>query len=160
MIPYGKQTIDDDDIRAVVEVLRSDWLTTGPKVPEFEKAVADFVGAKYAVAVCNGTAALHAVMFALGVGPGDEVILPPMTFAATANSIVYQGGTPVFSDINSDTLLIEPALIEDKITSKTKAIIAVDYAGQPCDYDDLRKICEKHGLFFDRRCLPCVGSYL
>lgn len=158
MIPYGKQFIDDDDIRAVVEVLRSDWLTTGPKVPEFEKTVADFVRAKYAVAVCNGTAALHAVMFALGVGPGDEVILPPMTFAATANSIVYQGGTPVFCDINPDTLLIEPGLIEDKITSKTKAIIAVDYAGQPCDYDELRKICEKHGLFLIADACHALGA--
>jgi perosamine synthetase len=158
MIPYGKQSIDDDDVRAVVEVLRSDWLTTGPKVPEFEKAVADFVRAKYAVAVCNGTAALHAVMFALGIGPGDEVILPPMTFAATANSIVYQGGTPIFSDINPDTLLIEPGLIEDKITSKTKAIIAVDYAGQPCDYDGLRKICEKHGLFLIADACHALGA--
>jgi len=158
MIPYGKQSIDDDDIRAVVEVLRSDWLTTGPKVPEFEKAVADFVGAKFAVAVCNGTAALHTAMFAIGIGPGDEVILPPMTFAATANCVVYQGGTPVFSDIDPDTLLIDPTLIEDKITPKTKAIIAVDYAGQPCDYDHLRKICGKHGLVLIADACHALGA--
>jgi len=158
MIPYGKQSIDDDDILAVVEVLRSDWLTTGPKVPEFEKAVADFVGAKFAVAVCNGTAALHAAMFAIGIGPGDELILPPMTFAATANCVVYQGGTPVFSDIEPDTLLIDPTLIEDKITPKTKAIIAVDYAGQPCDYDHLRKICGKHGLVLIADACHALGA--
>ena len=135
MIPYGKQLVDKDDIEAVVEVLRSDWLTTGPKVPEFESAITKTVGAKFAVAVCNGTAALHAAMFALGIGPGDEVILPPMTFVSTANCIVFQGGTPVFSDIDPDSLLIDPALIEEKITSRTKAIIAVEDARKPCDYD-------------------------
>jgi perosamine synthetase len=146
IIPYGRQWIDEADIQAVVDVLRSDWLTTGPKVPEFEQAVADYVGAKYAVAVSSGTAALHAAMCAIGVGPGDEVILPPMTFVATANCIVFQGATPVFSDVDPDTLLINPAEIESKITERTKAIIAVDYAGQPCDYNALRDIAERHGL--------------
>ena len=108
MIPYGKQSIDEEDIQAVVEVLRSDWLTTGPKVNEFEKVFADCVGAKEAVAVSSGTAALHAAMFALGIGPDDEVIVPTMTFAATANCVVFQGGTPVFVDVNPDTLLIDP----------------------------------------------------
>ncbi|MCX5815836.1 MAG: UDP-4-amino-4,6-dideoxy-N-acetyl-beta-L-altrosamine transaminase [Proteobacteria bacterium] len=146
MIPYGRQSIDNDDIAAVNEVLRSDWLTTGPKVTEFEENFARYTGAKFAVAVSSGTAALHAAMYALGIGRGDEVIVPPMTFAATANCIVYQGGTPVFADVNADTLLIDPEQVEKKITSKTKAIIAVDYAGQPCDYDVLWKIADKHRL--------------
>ena len=146
MIPYGRQSIDDEDIKAVVEVLRSDWLTTGQKVDEFEQAVADYVGAKYAVAVSSGTAALHCTMYALGIGLGDEVIISPLTFAATANCVVFQGGTPVFSDVEQDTLLLDPSLIEAKVTPRTKAIIAVDYAGQPCNYDRLRSIAEKYGL--------------
>ncbi|MDM8542137.1 UDP-4-amino-4,6-dideoxy-N-acetyl-beta-L-altrosamine transaminase [Desulfococcaceae bacterium HSG9] len=146
MIPYGKQYIDESDIEAVVEVLRSDWLTTGPKVAEFENAVADFVGAGHAVAVSNGTAALHTAMYALGIGPGDEVIVPPITFAATANCVVYQGGTPVFADVDPETLLIDPAQVEAKITPRTKAVITVDYAGHPCDYDTLREIADRHGL--------------
>lgn len=146
MIPYGRQHIDAEDIQAVVEVLQSDWLTTGPKVGEFERAFADVVDAKYAVAVNSGTAALHAAMYALGIGPGDEVIVPAMTFAATANCVVFQGGTPVFADVGSETLLIEPSSVEDRISPKTKAIIAVDYAGQPCDYDTLAAIAKKHNL--------------
>jgi len=146
MIPYGRQTIDEDDIKAVVDVLRSDWLTTGPKVAEFEQAVADYVGAKYAVAVSSGTAALHAAMYAIGIKPGDEVIAPPITFAATANCVVYQGGTPVFADVDSSTLLLDPAKVEEKITENTSAIIGVDYAGQPCDWDTLREIADKNKL--------------
>jgi len=146
MIPYGRQTIDEDDIKAVNDVLRSDWLTTGPKVEQFEQAVTDYVGAKYAVAVSSGTAALHAAMYAIGIKPGNEVILPPITFAATANCVVYQGGTPVFADVDSNTLLLDPAKVEEKITEKTKAIIGVDYAGQPCDWDTLREIADKYKL--------------
>ena len=146
MIPYGRQQIDAEDIRAVVAVLQSDWLTTGPKVGEFEKAFADFVGAKYAVAVNSGTAALHAAMFALGIDPGDEVIVPTMTFAATANCVVFQGGTPVFADVDPETLLIDPSSVEDRISPKTKAVIAVDYAGHPCDYDTLAAIAGKNDL--------------
>lgn len=146
MIPYGRQFIDKDDIEAVVSVLKSDWLTTGPKVEAFEAAVAEYVGAKYAVAVSSGTAALHCAMFALGINQHDEVIVPPMSFAATANCVVYQGGTPVFSDIQPDTLLIDPQKIAEKITTKTRAIIAVDYAGQPCDYDKIKKIAKKYQL--------------
>ena len=146
MIPYARQFIDEADIQAVTEVLRSDWLTTGPKVAEFEQAVADYVGAKYAVAVNSGTAALHAAMYAIGVKLGDEVIVPPITFAATANCVVYQGGTPVFADVDPGTLLLDPAKVEEKITEKTKAIIGVDYAGQPCDWDKLREISDKHKL--------------
>ena len=146
MIPYGKQFIDEDDIRAVIEVLRSDWLTTGPKVAEFEQAVADYVGAKYAVAVSSGTAALHCAMYAIGIGNGDEVIVPPMTFAATANCVVFQGGTPDFADVDPGTLLLDPAKVEEKITEKTKAIIGVDYAGQPSDWDRLREIADRYKL--------------
>ena len=145
-IPYGHQCVDEDDINAVVEVLRSDWLTTGPSVDAFEKVVAEFVGAEYAVAVSSGTAALHAAMYAIGIGPGDEVIVPPMTFAATANAVVFQGATPVFCDVDADTLLIAPDLVEAKISPRTKAIIAVDYAGQPCDYDRLHEIADKNDL--------------
>lgn len=146
LLPYGRQCIDETDVQAVVDVLRSDWLTTGPKVAEFEAAFAEFVGASEAVAVSSGTAALHAAMYALGIGPGDEVIVPTMTFAATANCVVFQGGTPVFTDVEADTLLMDPAEVESKITPRTKAIIAVDYSGQPCDYDALKIIANRHKL--------------
>jgi perosamine synthetase len=146
MIPYGRQQIDDDDIAAVVDVLKSDWLTTGPKVSEFERAVAEFVGAEHAVAVNSGTAALHAMMAALNIGRDDEVIVPTLTFAATANSVVYQGGTPVFADVDPETLLICPDSVERLITSRTRAIVAVDYAGQPCDYTRLKQIADRHQL--------------
>jgi len=145
-IPYGRQWIDEEDIEAVVKVLRSDWLTTGPKVAEFEELFAQKVGARYAVAVSSGTAALHCAMYALGIGPADEVIVPTMTFAATANCVVCQGGTPVFADVEGDTLLIDLADVEQKRTDRTKAVIAVDYAGQPCDYDTLRDFCTRHGF--------------
>ncbi len=146
MIPYGRQSIDEDDIRAVVDVLRSDWLTTGPKVVEFERSFAQFVGAKEAVAVNSGTAALHAAMYALKIEPGDEVIVPAITFAATANCVVFQGGTPIFVDVNPDTLLIEPEQVESKINSRTRAVIAVDYSGHPADYDRLRTLTAKRGI--------------
>lgn len=147
MIPYGRQFIDEDDIKAVIEVLQSDWLTTGPKIEEFENVFAAFVGAKYAVAVSNGTAALHSAMYALKIGENDEVIVPSMTFAATANSVVFQGGTPVFADVEPGSFLIDPEDVEKKITKNTRAIIAVDYAGQPCNYDALQKIANNYGFF-------------
>ncbi len=146
LLPYGRQTIDEHDIQSVVEVLRSDWLTTGPKVREFEQAFARALGAGEAVAVSSGTAALHAAMHALGVGPGDEVIVSALTFAASANCVVYQGATPIFADVDSRTLLIDPKDVKAKITSRTRAVIAVDYAGQPCDYDALREITGRHDL--------------
>jgi len=158
MIPYGKQYIDEDDIQAVVEVLRSDWLTTGPKVDEFEHAVADYVGAKYAVAVSSGTAALHAAMYTIGIVPGDEVVVSPITFAATANCVVYQKGKPIFADVDPETLLLDPKQVESKITSKTKAIIAVDYAGQPCDYDSLRKIADQNNLVLVADSCHAIGA--
>jgi len=158
MIPYGRQSIDEEDIQAVVEVLRSDWLTTGPKVEEFERAFARAVGAKHAVAVSSGTAALHAAMYALGIGPGDEVIVPPMTFAATANCVVFQGGTPVFADVEEETLLIDPKEVERRITPRTRAIIAVDYAGQPCDYDELCRIAKKNNIYLVSDACHALGA--
>jgi len=160
MLPYGHQWLDDEDIAAVVEVLRSDWLTTGPKVDEFERAFAEIVGVREAVAVSSGTAALHAAMYAIGIGPGDEVIVPAMTFVASANCVVFQGGVPVFADVDPDTLLLDPAQVEAKITPRTKAIIAVDYAGQPCDYDALRAVANRHGLaLVADACHALGGSY-
>lgn len=145
-IPYGRQSIDDADIEAVVKVLKSDYLTTGPAVATFEKKVADYVGAKYAVAVSNGTAALHVACLAAGIGEGDEVITTPITFAASANCVLYCGGTPVFADIDPDTYNISPEELEKKITSRTKAIIPVHYTGQPCDMDAILEIAHKHNL--------------
>ena len=145
-IPYGRQSIDDADIEAVVKVLKSDYLTTGPAVAAFEKKVADYVGAKYAVAVSNGTAALHVACLAAGIGEGDEVITTPITFAASANCVLYCGGTPVFADIDPDTYNISPEELESKITPLTKAIIPVHYTGQPCDMDAILEIARKHDL--------------
>ena len=159
-LPYGGQTINEQDIEAVTEVLRSEWLTTGPKVKAFEDAFASFVGAKEAVAVSNGTAALHAAMHVLGIGKGDEVVVTPLTFAATANSVCYQGGTPVFADVEPDTLLADPGAVEAAITERTKAIAVVDYGGQPCDYDALREVADRHGVaLLDDACHAIGGSY-
>ena len=142
------------------ETLRSDWLTTGPKVAEFEKALAAVAGTSDAVAVSTGTAALHAAMYALGVGPGDEVIVTTMTFAASANCAAFLGATPVFVDVDPDTLLIDPRQVEARITPRTKAVVAVDYAGHPCDYDALETITRKHGLaLVDDACHAIGGSY-
>lgn len=145
-LPYGRQWLNDDDIAAVVAALRSDWLTTGPRIDEFQTAFSTFTGASHAVAVSSGTAALHAAMFALNIQPGDEVIVPSMTFAATANAVLYQGGVPVFADVEASTLLLDPESAADRITSRTRAIIAVDYAGQPCDYEVLRALADRRGL--------------
>jgi perosamine synthetase len=158
LLPYGRQQIEEDDIAAVVEVLQSDWLTVGPTVEAFEHAFARFVGAAYAVAVSSGTAALHAAMHALEIGPGDEVIVPPLTFAASANCVIYQGGTPVFADVEPDTLLLDPRQVEEKLTARTKAIVAVDYAGQPCDYDALTTIARRHGVALVADACHSVGG--
>jgi perosamine synthetase len=160
LLPYGKQQIEEDDIAAVVDVLRSDWLTVGPMVEAFEQAFARFVGAAYAVAVSSGTAALHAAMHALAIGPEDEVIVSPLTFAASANCVIYQNGVPVFADVEPDTLLLDPRQVEKKLTARTKAIIAVDYAGQPCDYNALTAIARRHGVaLVADACHSVGGSY-
>ena len=158
MIPYGRQTIEEDDIQAVVDVLRSDYLTTGPKIAEFEKMVADYVGAKYAVAISNGTSALHAACYAAGIKSGDEVITTPLTFAASANCVLYCGGTPVFADVDPKTYNIDPEDIRRKITDKTKAIIAVHLAGQPCDMDEIHKIADEHHLIVIEDGAHALGS--
>ena len=146
MIPYGHQSISEADIQAVISVLRSEWITQGPMVEHFEDAVARFCGVPHAVAVSSGTAALHAAMAALELGPGDEVIVPALTFVATANCVVYQGATPVFADVGAGDLLMDAGSVEALITPRTRAIIAMDYAGQPCDYTALRNVARRHGL--------------
>lgn len=146
LLPYGRQSIDEQDVQAVVETLRSDWLTTGPKVAEFEEAFAAWVGARHAVSFSSGTAALHGAAFAAGIEAGDEAITTPLTFAATANCILYQGGKPVFADVCPDTLNLDPARVESLITPRTKAILPVDYAGHPADLDAFFEIADHHGL--------------
>ncbi len=146
MIPYGTQWIDEEDIQAVVDTLRSDYLTTGPKVEEFEQTVKEYVGAKYAVAVSNGTAALHVACLAAGIKEGDEVITTPITFAASANCVLYCGGMPVFADIDRDSYNISPQSIREKITQRTKAIIPVHFTGQPCQMDEIHKIAKEYNL--------------
>ena len=146
MLPYGRQALDEADVAAVVESLRSDWLTTGPRVAEFERRVAERVGVRHAVAVSSGTAALHAAAFAAGLGPGDEAIVPPLTFAATANAVLYQGATPVFADVLPDTLTLDPARVREQLTARTRAIVAVDFAGHPADLDELRALARTQGL--------------
>lgn len=157
-IPYGKQSIDEKDIQAVLDVLQSDYLTTGPKVAEFEKKVADYVGAKYAVAVSNGTAALHIACLAAGIGEGDEVITSPITFAASSNCVLYCGGIPVFADVDADTYNINPVQIEKHITDKTKALIPVHYTGQPCDMETISTIAKKHNLIVIEDAAHALGA--
>ncbi len=157
-LPYGRQWIDDEDIQTVIEVLKSDYLTTGPSIEIFEKKLADYVGAKYAVAFSNGTAALHGATFAAGIANGDEVITTPMTFAASANCILYQSGIPFFADIDNKTYNIDPKLIEGLITNKTKAIIPVDYTGQPADLDEILRIAKKHNLIVIEDAAHALGA--
>jgi UDP-4-amino-4,6-dideoxy-N-acetyl-beta-L-altrosamine transaminase len=142
LLPYGRQSLDESDIEAVVEVLKSDWLTTGPKVGEFEERFADWIGARHAVSFGSGTAALHGAAFAAGLGSGDEAITTPMTFCADANCVLYQGATPVFADVSADTLNLDPGEVSKKINSHTKAIIAVDYAGHPAALDELGELAK------------------
>ena len=158
LLPYGRQAITDADIQAVVEVLRSDWLTTGPKVSEFEEAFAERVGSKHAVSFSSGTAALHAAAFGAGLQSGDEAITTPMTFCATANSVIYQGAKPVFADICPDTLNIDPEQIADNINSRTRAILAVDYAGHPADLQAILQLAEQHGLIVIEDASHALGA--
>src|ERR1039458_4603832 len=158
LLPYGRQSIGEDDIQAVVEVLRSDWLTTGPKVGEFEEAFAARVGAKYGVIFSSGTAALHGAAFAAGLKPGDEAITTPMTFAATANCVLYQGATPVFADVSADTLNLDPEKVAARITPRTRAIIPVDYAGHPADLDAILDLAARHGLVVIEDACHALGA--
>ncbi|MGB0117171.1 MAG: UDP-4-amino-4,6-dideoxy-N-acetyl-beta-L-altrosamine transaminase, partial [Terriglobales bacterium] len=162
LLPYGRQSLDDADIQAVVEVLKSDWLTTGPKVDEFEERFAAWVGARHAVSFSSGTAALHGAAFAAGLGPGDEAITTPMTFCATANCVLYQGATPVFADVSADTLNLDPEEIARKLSvrasSRVKAIIAVDYAGHPAALDELGKLAKTHGALLIEDACHALGA--
>jgi perosamine synthetase len=146
LLPYGRQQIDDEEVESVIQVLRSDYLTTGPMIIEFEQAFASYVEAEFAVAVSSGTAALHAAVHSLGIQSSDEVIVPTMTFASTANCVVFEGATPVFADVDPASLLIDPRDAANKITENTRAIISVDYAGQPCDYSALSELAAANDL--------------
>jgi UDP-4-amino-4,6-dideoxy-N-acetyl-beta-L-altrosamine transaminase len=157
-IPYGRQSINEDDILEVVNVLRSDWLTQGPVVEEFERAIADFCGAKYAVAVANGTAALHLATLAAGFTVGDEVITTPITFVASANCIAYVGATPVFADIDSQTYCIDPVQIRLKLTNRTKGLIPVHFTGQPCDMEAIKAIAEERQLIVIEDAAHAIGA--
>ncbi|NMA49296.1 MAG: UDP-4-amino-4,6-dideoxy-N-acetyl-beta-L-altrosamine transaminase [Tissierellia bacterium] len=157
-IPYGKQYIDEKDIQAVNEVLKSPYLTTGPKVQEFEMKLCELTGAKYAVAISSGTSALHAACYAVGITTGDEVITTPITFAASANCVLYCGGKPVFADIDPETWNIAPKEIEEKITNKTKAVIAVDYTGQAVQLDKIIEICKRHKLILIEDAAHSIGT--
>lgn len=158
MLPYGRQWIEEDDVGAVLAALKSDWITTGPLIAEFEEAVAARVGARHAVAVSSGTAALHAAMFSAGIKPGDEVIAPPLTFAATTNAILYQGGTLVFADVRPDTLTLDPADVERKITPRTRALVPMDFAGHPCDLDRLLELARAHNLVVIEDAAHALGA--
>lgn len=157
-IYYGHQYIDEADISAVVAVLKSDFLTCGPKIPELERRLCDLTGAQYAVAVSSGTAALHAACWAAEIGPGDEVIVPPMTFAASANCVLYCGGRPVFADIDPDTYNISPQQIEANLTSHTKAVVAVDFTGQAVPLSEIQEICKANRLLLIEDAAHSIGT--
>ena len=157
-IPYSHQWIDNKDIKEVVKVLKSDWLTQGPKVEEFEKAIAKYCNAKYGVAFSSGTSALYAAYKTAGIKEGDEVVTTPLTFVATSNMISVLGAKPVFVDVEQDTLNINPELIERLITSRTKAIATVDFAGVSCDYDKILKIAKENKLLLVEDACHALGT--
>lgn len=157
-IGYGRQSINDADIQAVVDVLKSDFLTCGPKLQEVERKLCEITGAGYAVLISNGTAALHAACYAAGIQSGDEVITTPITFAASANCALYCGAKPVFADINPETYNISPEEIEKKITDRTKAVVAVDFTGQAVELDQIREICQKHHLILIEDGAHSIGT--
>jgi UDP-4-amino-4,6-dideoxy-N-acetyl-beta-L-altrosamine transaminase len=159
VLPYGKQWIDDDDVQSVVRVLRSDFLTTGPEVEAFEQDLCRATGARHAVAVANGTAALHCAYGALGVQAGDEVITSPLTFSATSNMVLAVGARPVFVDVLPDTLCIDPRAVAAAITSKTKVIAPVDFAGQPAAIDELRALAKPRGIHLVEDAAHSIGSH-
>lgn len=157
-IPYGKHYIDSDDIKEVMKVLRSDWITQGPKIEEFEEKLTRYCGAKYAVAVSSGTAALHIACLTAGIKKGDEIITSPITFIASANCVLYCGGKPVFSDVQEDTINIDPEKIQENITKRTKAIIPVHFAGYPCDLKEIYKIAKRHRLILIEDAAHALGA--
>jgi len=157
-IPYGHQWIDEEDIEEVVKVLKSDWITTGPKIEEFENALRRYVGCKYAVAVNSGTSALDIAVQTLNLPRGSEIITTPFTFVATSNAVLYNNLKPIFVDIEKDTRNINPEEIRKKITDKTKAIIYVDYAGHPCDIEEIKDIAEEHDLYLIEDASHAIGA--
>jgi UDP-4-amino-4,6-dideoxy-N-acetyl-beta-L-altrosamine transaminase len=157
-LPYGHQWIDDDDIKAVSDVLKTDWITQGPKIAEFEKLIADYCNAKYAVAFSSGTAALHAAAFAAGISNGDEVITTPITFVADGNCVLFRRGKVKFADVKNNTYNIDPKKVRKQITSETKAIIPVDYTGQPYDIDEINDIAEEHNLIVIEDAAHAIGA--
>jgi len=157
-IHYSHQFIDGEDIASVIKILKSDWITQGPKVEEFERALCKYTGSKYAVAVSNGTAALHISSLAAGIKAGDEVITSPVTFVASANCVLYCGGKPVFADVEEDTVNIDPLEIEKKITRKTKAIIPIHFAGHPCDVEKIHGIARAHHLVVIEDAAHALGA--
>lgn len=158
LVPYGRQVIEDDDVAAVVDALRSDWLTTGPLVERFEEHLAERTGARFAVVMSSGTAALHAAAFAAGIRPGDSAIVPALTFAATANCIRYVGGEVRFADVRQDTLTIDPTSASNLMRPRTRAIVAVDYAGQPADLDELRRVADRAGALLIEDAAHAIGA--
>jgi UDP-4-amino-4,6-dideoxy-N-acetyl-beta-L-altrosamine transaminase len=157
-LPYALHMIEEEEIQEVVDTLKSNWITKGPKTLAFEKEFAEYVGCKHAVAMNSCTAALHIALAASGIGRGDEVITTPMTFASTASTIIHTGARPVFVDIEPDTGCMDPSLIEDKITEKTRAIVPVHYAGQACDMDPIMDIAERHGLFVSEDAAHAINT--
>lgn len=157
-IPYGRQCVTDDDIQAVAEVLKSDWLTTGPEVEKFEAALADYCGSRYAVVMNSGTAALHAAYHAAGVQPGDEVITSPLTFAATANAALYLGAKVVFGDIQPDTGNLDPTEVERLINGNTRVVTPVAFAGHPADMDEIIEIAHRHGALVVEDACHALGA--
>jgi perosamine synthetase len=157
-LPYGRQSISKSDIQAVIATLGSDWLTTGPKVAEFEERFAAYVGSKYAVSFSSGTAGLHAAAFAAGLGPCDEAVTSPITFVATSNCVLYQGARPVFADVSRDTLNLDPAQVAARITSRTRAILPVDYAGHPADLELILQLARRHELIVIEDASHALGA--
>ncbi len=157
-IPYGRHSLDEEDLKSVLEVLQSDWITQGPKIQEFENAVASYCGAKYAVAVSNGTAALHIACLAAGFGKGDEAITTPITFIATANAVLYVGAQPVFADVDYETANIDPVAIQKEISKRTKAILPVHFAGLPADLEEIAKLAKRRRLLVIEDASHALGA--
>ena len=158
LLPYGHQSLTEDDLQAVLDVLRSDWITTGPKIDEFEEVFAAYVGSKHAVSFSSGTAALHGAVAVAGVERGHEVITTPLTFCATANSVLYQQAVPKFADVTQDTLTLDPSEVERLVSRQTKAILPVDYAGHPADLDGLLLLAEREGLVVIEDAAHALGA--
>src|SRR3990172_4145257 len=158
LLPEGGRGMDEDDAAAVPAPLKSDWTPPGPRVAEFEEALAARVGARHAVAVSSGTAALHTAVFAAGLGPGDEVVTTPLTFVATSNAVIYQGGRPVFSDVCADTLNLDARLLPSRFTPRTRAVIPVHFAGQPCDLDAIHAEARARGLIVIEDAAHALGA--